>query len=95
MRKWYFIPIIVSVILLVMVGVANWCYPKGEPYPTGEYEELYDGSTVRPEIEWTPSPAINPAWVRFFQDETDLMWVCIAGLFIVAIWMRTSKTKYT
>ncbi|TRZ96644.1 MAG: hypothetical protein D4R82_00680 [Dehalococcoidia bacterium] len=97
MRTWYFIPIIFSVILLVMVGVANWCFPKGEPYYTGEYEELYDGQVVRPEIEFTPSPKSNPDWVRFFQDNSGMLFVCSMAGFILAMWMRVSgeKTPYT
>jgi hypothetical protein len=50
----------------VLVGVANWAFPKGEEVYSQEGKEsmlIYKES----------SPSTNPSWVRFFQDYTGVL----------------------
>lgn len=69
-KSIYVLLITIGVVILaswVLVGVANWAFPQGEAYFTGEYNE----ETGREIWENLPSPLSNPAWVRFFQDNED------------------------
>jgi hypothetical protein len=68
MKGLYIFLFILSIVTLILVGVANWAFPQGKSYPTGYYEEIFEGGPVREVYEQLPSPLSNPAWVRFFQD---------------------------
>jgi hypothetical protein len=82
--------LLVSVVTLILSGVANWSFPQGEYYPTGRYEQLSNEWMERPEYNQMPSPESNPIWVRVFQNNT----VLLALASFVGIFVSVSKLKH-
>ncbi|MFC2045694.1 hypothetical protein ACFLUH_03345 [Chloroflexota bacterium] len=66
----------IGITLLCVTAIAMVAYPKNV-VSTGEYEEINDGNTVRPETEVIPDEG-NPDWVKTFQQDG-------AGFFIVGL----------
>ena len=69
MNKWKIL-IGISILVLTLAGVANWGFPKGRAYKTGEYIFINDGNTPREIVNNLPSPQSNPEWVRVFQNSS-------------------------
>lgn len=72
--------LILCTIVLTLLFVAHYAYPQGESYPTGKWTTLGDAAgTGVPEYATTPSPESNPGWVRFLQNNGEI--IGIAGVF--------------
>ncbi|MCJ7514408.1 MAG: hypothetical protein MUO89_00330 [Dehalococcoidia bacterium] len=96
MRIIGFILFAIVFVTMVLIGVANWAFPKGESYPTGEYAEDYGGRGG--EIwESGPSPMSNPDWVRFVQDNDNALFFVMlfnmtVGILLV-VWNRSEANN--
>jgi hypothetical protein len=89
-------------IVLTLLAVAHYAYPQGVSYPTGRIVSNDRDNTIigreAPEYATTPSPKINPGWVRFLQNNGEIIGiVSILGWLISLInlteWMRKDKEK--
>ncbi len=70
--------------VLISITWANYGYPQGKiDYSSGHIEEYNDGRTTKWAYDLYPSPASNPALVRFLQDEGESL--IIISLFGIAI----------
>ena len=77
-----------SLCLLLLIGAANWFFPK-EVIPTGEYYDYAD--RLPKEITITVSDEANPLWVQTFQ-EGAFFWYLVGVIgMIVSVANLTTK----
>ncbi len=89
------ISLILCAIVLTLLAVAHYAYPQGESYPTGKRTTLGDAAgTEVPEYATTTSPESNPGWVRFLQNNGEI--IGIVGMFgIICSLVRLIDRKKT
>ena len=76
--------LIIGCVILILGGIANYAYPKGESYTTGKYVQLGDERHDSLEYEQLPSPGNNPGWVQFVQDNDDILLLVLIVMVVVA-----------
>jgi len=81
------IGLILCTVALTLLAVAYNAYPQGDSYPTEQWATLGNAaSTEVPEYATTPSPKSNPGWVRFLQNNGEIIGiVSMLGLVISLI----------
>lgn len=90
------IGLILCAIVLTLLAVAHYAYPQGESYPTGKWTTLGDAvGTEVPEYATTPSPESNPGWVRFLQNNGEIIGIVgmFGLLFLLVSLTNLKKTK--
>jgi len=81
LKGLYIFLLISGVATLVLIGVANWVFPKGAVHMAGTPDYWHD-----------PSPLSNPIWVRFLQDYTGIMilvGIALIGFSAYMLWERS------
>jgi hypothetical protein len=94
------IGLILCAIALTLLAVAHYAYPQGQSYPTGKWTTSGGAAgTEVPEYAATPSPESNPGWVRFLQNNGEI--IGIVGMFgllfsLVRLidWKKTKRVSY-
>jgi heme A synthase len=83
---WTTLVLIVCVGLVVSSATANWVYPQGISYSSGQEGVGY---------KTLPSPSFNPGWVRWFQDNDWVLVISGLGAFVSAIYLYELRDKIT
>jgi hypothetical protein len=84
-------------IVLTLLAVAHYAYPQGVSYPTGRMVSNDRDNTIigreAPEYTTTPSPESNPSWVRFLQDNGEIIGIVSILGCVISIINLTERVK--
>lgn len=90
MRRTIAVICFIGAITSLSLGVvANYAYPHGPLYPTGEMIELNDGQSVRPEYKEDLSQLNIPSWVRTSRGSSFfLLPIVVLGIAGTVLWVK-------
>lgn len=86
--------LILCTIVLTLLAAAHYAYPQGISYPTGKWITRGDAiGTEVPEYATTPSPRSNPTWVRFLQNNGEIIGIVGILGFVICLINLTGQVK--